>query len=77
MELIDYKWNPQSRGLEGKIRLTGTFPLTMYLREPDDFTAAGAKCAGAECSLKKDDGNIAAVTFYSEKTGDFDFQVKF
>lgn len=76
-ELISYKWNPQSRIVEGKIRLTGTFPLTMYLRVPDGFTAAGVKCAGAECSLKRDDGNITAVSFYSENTGDFDFQVKF
>jgi hypothetical protein len=76
-ELKDYGWNNSSRILEGKIQLIGTFSLTMRLHMPEDYTFSNAECNGAECSVNHETNNILAVTFKSEKTGDYPFRIKF
>jgi len=77
MELKEYIWKTESSTLEGKIQLIGTFPLTMRLRVPDRFLFLNAECRGAECTAIQEEGNILAVTFISDKTGDFNFKIGF
>ena len=77
IELKEYKWKTDSRTLEGKIHLIGTFPLTMHLHVPVDYSFSKAECTGAECSAKQETNNILAVTFKSDKTGDYPFRIRF
>ena len=50
MELKEYQWKADSRTLEGKIQLIGTFPLTMRVRVPKGYSFTKAECTGAKCS---------------------------
>jgi len=77
LELKEYKWIKESRTLEGKIELIGSFPLTMHLHVPPNFSLLGAECNGVECATRKEENNILAVTFKSDKTGDYKFRVRF
>jgi hypothetical protein len=77
MELKEYGWKPESRTLEGKIQLIGKFPLTMRLLVPKGFSFEKAECTGAKCSAKLEESNILAVTFITDKTGDFGFKIKY
>jgi hypothetical protein len=76
-ELKEFEWKKDSRTLEGKIQLIGTFPLTMRLHMPEDYTFSNAECNGAECSVNSETNNILAVTFKPGKTGDYLFRIKF
>lgn len=77
LELKEYKWIKENRTLEGKIELIGSFPLTMHINVPSNFSLSGAECNGVECTTQKEENNILAVTFKSDKTGDFRFRVRF
>ena len=77
LELKEYKWIKESRTLEGKIGLISSFPLTMRLYVPPNFSLSGAECNDVECATRKEENNILAVTFKSDKTGDFKFRVRF
>jgi hypothetical protein len=77
LELKEYKWIRENRTLEGKIELIGSFPLTMRLHMPPNFSLSGAECNGVECATREEENNILAVTFKSDKTGDFKFYIKF
>jgi hypothetical protein len=76
MELKAYQWKADSRTLEGKIQLVGTFPLTMRVRVPKGFSFIRAECAGAKCSVIQEDDNLVAITFKADKNGDFEFKIK-
>ena len=77
MELKDYKWNTGNQTLEGMIHLLGTFPLTMWLRVPEGYTFDSAECHGAKCSAEMEEGDILAITFKADKTGDYAFRIKY
>jgi len=77
LELKEYEWKNDSRTLEGKIQLIGTFPLTMRLHLPDNYILKGAECNGSKSSTLKEENNILAITFSTEKTGDYAFKIKF
>ncbi len=76
-ELKEYGWISAENRLEGKIELIGTFPLTMRLHVPPGFTLSEAACKGAQCLVREEEDSILAVTFRSEKTGDFNFTIIF
>jgi alpha-galactosidase len=76
LEIIEYEWKADSRTLGGKIRLIGTFPLTMRLRMPKGYDFSKAECVGAKSSGKQEANNILAVTFNADKTGDYKFEIK-
>jgi hypothetical protein len=63
--------------LEGKIQLIGTFPLTMRLRVPTGYTFTKAECPGVKCSAKQETNDILAIKFITDKTGDFEFRIKY
>ena len=77
MELSEYQWKTSSRTLEGKIRLIGTFPLTMRVRVPLDYSFTKAECAGAKCSVIQETDTLLCVTFKADKTSDFEFRIKY
>lgn len=77
MELKEYEWINDTMTLIGKIRLIGSFPLTMRLRLPNNYSLTKAECIGAKCSSIKEADNILAVTFTANKTGDYNFRIKF
>jgi hypothetical protein len=77
IELKEYEWKSDSRTLEGKIHLIGTYPLTMRLRVPNSYSFAKAECTGAKCSANQEANNILAVTFKTDKTGDFAFRIRY
>ncbi|MBK7479990.1 MAG: hypothetical protein IPI69_09930 [Bacteroidales bacterium] len=77
MELKEYEWINDTMTLIGKIRLIGSFPLTMRLRLPNNYSLTKAECIGAKCSSIKEADNILAVTFKANKTGDYNFRIKF
>lgn len=77
VELKEYKWISDKRALEGKIELIGSFPLTMRIRVPQGFQLSEADCSGAQCTAKKEEKDIVAVTFKSAHTGDFMFKISF
>ena len=77
MELKEYAWKAESRMLEGKIQLIGSFPLTMRLRIPDGYSFRKAECQGAECSATPEGDNILAITFMPGRTGDYSFKINF
>ncbi len=77
VELIECEWKAESRSLEGKIQLIGTFPLTMRLRAPEGYTCSEAKCTGAKCSAVHEANNIEAITFKADKTGNYAFRIRF
>jgi hypothetical protein len=76
MEISELEWNTGNRTLEGKIRLIGTFPLTMRLKIPKDYSYESVECIGAKCSAKHEGDPVLAVTFISDKTGEFEFKIK-
>jgi hypothetical protein len=76
LEIKEYEWKTDSRTLEGKIQLIGTFPLTMRLRIPRGYDFTKAECVGAKCSWKQEVNNILAVTFDADKSGDYKFKIK-
>ena len=76
MELKEFQWKTDNRILEGKIHLIGLFPLTMRLHVPKRYSFTKAECIGAKCSMIQEVGNILAVKFIADKTGDFEFKIK-
>jgi hypothetical protein len=72
-ELKEYEWKTESRTMEGKIQLIGSFPLTMKIRVADGYSFAKAECTGANCSAIQEAGKLLAITFKADKTGDFAF----
>jgi hypothetical protein len=76
MELKEYQWKADSRTLEGRIQLIGTFPLTMQVRVPMGYSFTKAECTCTKCSTIQEDDNMVAVTFKADKTGDFEFRFK-
>jgi hypothetical protein len=76
-ELKEYKWVGERRTIEGKIRLVGTFPLTMHVRVPKGFAFSTAECEGVKCTTEPGSGEVLAVTFLADKTGDYPFAVTF
>lgn len=76
-ELKEYGWKAESRTVEGKIQIVGTFPLTMRLRIPKDYALTKAECTNAKCSAKLEEHNILAVTFQADKTGEYPFRIRF
>ncbi len=77
MELKEYAWKNDSRTLLGKIQLIGTFPLTMRLRIPDEYSLDKAECEGAVCEVVSREKNLISVLFKANKTGDYPFSLKF
>jgi hypothetical protein len=77
MELKEFYWKSDSRTLEGKISLISTFPLTMRIHIPVSYTFKKVESVGAECSAEPETNDILAVTFKSEKTGDFAFKIRY
>ncbi len=77
VELKEFKWDDLTRTLEGKIELIGLFPLTMRLYIPQGFSLSGTECDNVECTARKEENSMLAVTFKSDKTGDFKFIIKF
>jgi hypothetical protein len=77
MELKEYEWKTESRTLEGKIQLIGTFPLTMRLHVPAGYSFTKAECADTKCSAKQESVDILAITFLTDKTGDFVFKIQY
>lgn len=77
LELKKFKWNPESRTLQGEIELIGSFPLAMQLHVPAGFTCSGVKCKGAKCQVKEEENEMLAVHFKSDKTGIYSFELKF
>jgi len=76
MELKEYQWKKVSSTLEGKIQLIESFPLTMRIRVPDDYSFIKTECDGAECSAVHEDDMLLAVTFKAATSGDFTFIIK-
>ncbi|MDR1938303.1 MAG: alpha-galactosidase [Tannerellaceae bacterium] len=77
MEISDCAWNSERTALEGKIRLVGSFPLTMRLRIPENYTCTGATCNGAVCPARQEPDNLLAITFLSRKTNESTFNILF
>jgi hypothetical protein len=77
MEIKSWEWKTESRVLEGKISLVGTFLLTMHLRLPDGYIFKKAECPGAKFEATQDGKNRLTMAFRSDRTGDFDFSIKF
>jgi len=76
-ELKEYKWKGETRTLEGMIHLTGTFPLVMYVRVPMGYTFTRLECAHVKCTAEPGSGEIMAITFLADNTGDYPFAVRF
>ena len=77
MELKEYAWKSDSRTVQGKIQLIGSFPLTMRLRVPNNYSFKKAECVGTKCSAIQEADNLLAITFETNKTGDFEFIIRF
>lgn len=77
MELKEYEWKTGSSTLEGKIQLIGSFPLTIRLRVPNGYFFKKAECVGAKYSVIQEADNLLAVTFKTDKTGNYAFRIKF
>jgi hypothetical protein len=77
MELKDYRWNTDLKTLEGRIRIIGSFPLTMRLHIPPDYSCKGTDCPDMKCSVMPEPDNYLAVSFLADKTGDYAFRIKF
>jgi hypothetical protein len=77
MELKEYEWNNDSRALEGKIQLIGTFPLTMRLRVPEGYSFTKMECAGVKYSAEMEADKILAITFKPNKTAEYTFRIEF
>jgi hypothetical protein len=77
VELIDYKWNTSIRGIEGNIRLAGTFPVTMRIHVPENYSFGKVICEQAKYSVRREEGNLLAITFRSEKSANAPFRIIF
>jgi hypothetical protein len=77
MELKEYEWKTDTSKLVGKIQLIGSFPLTMRLRVPNGYSFTKAECVGAKCSAIQEADNLLAVTFKTDRTGEYAFWIKF
>jgi hypothetical protein len=77
MELVDYAWDKATHTLKGKIRLIGTFPLTMRIRVPEGYLYGETACNGATHTVKKEQENLIAVTLLAQKTADVPFSIVF
>lgn len=76
MELKKFEWDSKNNTLKGKIQLIGTFPLTMRLHVPDEYSFKKVDCSGVKCSAKYESNNILGVTFRAEKTGEYAFSLE-
>jgi hypothetical protein len=77
MELTKFEWNDVNRKIDGKIKLAGSFPLTMRLHVPDNYSLKSTLSPGVRSKAKVEGKNLVAVTFKSEKPGDYDFILEF
>ncbi len=77
LELNQYVWEPSFRAVKGNIGLIESFPLTMRLNVPSGFRFTKAECKGARCKAIMEDKNILAITFNSQTTGNYDFNISF
>lgn len=76
-ELKKFEWNNDNRKIEGEIKLIGTFPLTMRLHIPSNYSFKSIECPNVKYSSKIEDGNILAVTLIAEKTDEYLFKLNF
>jgi len=75
VELKEYEWKTDTRTIEGKVHLIGTFPLTMRFCLSSGYSLSKAECQGAECSATNEENDILAVTLSADKTGDYAFRI--
>ena len=76
MELQAYSWMPEKNTIEGKIELISSFPLTMQLRVPKNYSYLKTECNNADFSAKIS-GDILAVTFQAKRTTSADYRIAF
>ena len=77
MEITGCRWHPDTRTLEGKIQLVGTFPLTMRLRVPQDYAYSNIICKGVKYAVKQEPDDLLSVTFHAKKSMDASFEIAF
>lgn len=77
MEWADYRWNAGSRTLAGTLRLVEDFPLTIRLHLPSGYSYLKTNCNQAKYSVKKEEGDLLAVTFRAKKSVDASFEIIF
>jgi hypothetical protein len=77
MEITDYTWHSNTRTLEGKVRLVEDFPLTVRLHLPAGYAYLKMNCNRATYQLKREEGNLLAVTFRAKKSVEASFEITF
>ena len=77
LELKKFEWKNDNRTIVGKIELIGTFPLTMRIHIPSNYSFKNVECSKARCTANVENSNILAVTLVAEKTGEYAFNLNF
>lgn len=76
MEMVDAAWDKSRSRLKGTIRLVGSFPLTMYVRLPQQYIYEKIECMDAEYMVVQD-RDLLSITFQRAKSAETDFTVCF
>lgn len=77
LELKGFEWNDKARTITGKIELIDTFPLTMRIRIPKDYSFKKIECKDLNHSVSTENNEILAITFIAKKKGYYSFILKF
>jgi hypothetical protein len=77
LELKGFEWNDKARTITGKIELIDTFPLTMRIRIPKDYSFKKIECKDLNHSVSTENNDILAITFIAKKKGYYSFILKF
>lgn len=77
IELKKFDWDDQAKTIAGEIELIGTFPLTMRIRIPANYSYKSIKCRNVELSVSVEDNMVLAIVFNAKRDGVYPFTVQF
>ena len=76
MEVSAIGWESKRMLLNGTVRLVGSFPLSMHIRVPLQYTFGSITCEKAKCSVIQNK-DVLSITFQGEESGETDFSIRF